>query len=96
LFVSGIVDRLTVTDEAVLIADYKTNRPAPRDLADAVATHAPYVRQLALYREVLACIYPGKPVRAALVWTDVPELMEISTSALDAELARLIASRRVP
>ena len=28
--VSGQVDRLVVTPDAVLIADYKTNRPAPR------------------------------------------------------------------
>src|SRR5207253_1641215 len=28
--VAGIVDRLVVTPDAVMIADYKTNRPAPR------------------------------------------------------------------
>ena len=87
--VAGVVDRLTVTDDAILIADYKTNRDAPRTLADALARHKPYVAQLALYRAVLAQLYPDRPVRAALVWTEVPDLMEVSAEALDDALATL-------
>ncbi len=45
-----------------------------------------YVRQLALYRAVLRQLYPTRIVRAALLWTEAPELMEISASALDAAL----------
>ena len=75
-----------VTDEAVLIVDYKTNRDAPRRPEE---TPQAYVVQLALYRAALAQLYPGKPVRAALVWTDVPDLMEIFPAALDAALAGL-------
>jgi ATP-dependent helicase/nuclease subunit A len=84
---SGQVDRLVVTPEAVLIADYKSNRPAPRSLDEAQTRHASYVRQLALYRAVLVRLYPDRPVRAALVWTDTPELMELPASALDSALA---------
>jgi ATP-dependent helicase/nuclease subunit A len=84
LAVSGQVDRLAVTSDSVLIADYKTNRPAPRCLAEVPPA---YVSQLALYRAVLAQLYPGKRIRAALVWTDVPDLMEISEASLDAALA---------
>ena len=73
-----------VTAEAILIADYKTNRDAPRPL-DRVP--AGYVAQLALYRAVLAKLYPGKAIRAALVWTEVPDLMEVSAAAMDAALA---------
>jgi ATP-dependent helicase/nuclease subunit A len=83
LAVSGQVDRLAVTRDTVLIADYKTNRPAPRCLADVPPA---YVGQLALYRAVLAELYPDKRIRAALVWTDVPDLMEISEASLDAAL----------
>jgi ATP-dependent helicase/nuclease subunit A len=83
--VSGQVDRLVVTAQAVLIADYKTNRPAP------VTSPEPYVTQLALYRAVLAQLYPGKTIRAALVWTDVPDLIEVSSAALDAALAVVLA-----
>jgi ATP-dependent helicase/nuclease subunit A len=83
LTVSGQVDRLAVTDTTVLIADYKTNRPAPTSPPDA------YVTQLALYRAVFAELYPDKTIRAALIWTDVPDLIEISAAALDAALARI-------
>jgi ATP-dependent helicase/nuclease subunit A len=85
--VSGQIDRLVVTPSEVLIVDYKTNRAPP-----AVATDAPpgYVRQLAVYRAVLQKLYPQRPVRAALLWTETPELMEIYAPALDAQLATVL------
>jgi ATP-dependent helicase/nuclease subunit A len=86
--VSGQIDRLVVTNGAVLIADYKTNRSPPRTIEAAPQA---YVDQLALYRALLRRIYPDRPVRAALVWTDVTDLMEIPTATLDAALARLTA-----
>jgi ATP-dependent helicase/nuclease subunit A len=85
--VAGQVDRLLVTGETVLIADYKTNRDAPRRTEDVPPD---YVTQLALYRAVLAQLYPGKPVRAALIWTDVPDLMEIFPDNLDAALVEVM------
>jgi ATP-dependent helicase/nuclease subunit A len=84
--VSGQVDRLAVMPGGVLIADYKTNRPAPRRPEEVPAA---YVRQLALYRVVLTRIYPDRPVRTALIWTEVPDLMEISAEALDRALTSL-------
>jgi len=83
--VSGQIDRLVVTPAGVLIADYKTNRPAPRRLEDVPRA---YLTQLALYRAVLGRLYPDKAVRAVLVWTDVPDLMEISAAALEDALDR--------
>jgi ATP-dependent helicase/nuclease subunit A len=85
--VSGQIDRLVVTPSEVLIVDYKTNHAPPDD-----ATEAPpaYIRQLALYRAVLAKLYPQLPIRAALLWTETPELMEISAPALDAQLEAVI------
>ena len=85
--VSGQIDRLVVTPGEVLIVDYKTNHAPPSRAADAPSG---YIRQLALYRAVLGKIYPQRPVRAALLWTETPELMEISTPALDAQLATII------
>ena len=87
LVVSGQIDRLAVTANAVLIADYKTNRPAPRRLDDVPRS---YVTQLALYRAVLTKVYPARLIQAALVWTDVPDLMEFPANVLDACLARLM------
>jgi ATP-dependent helicase/nuclease subunit A len=83
--VAGQVDRLAVTGDSVLIADYKTDRIVPDRLDE---TH-PYVTQLALYRAVLARVFPGKTVRAALLFTDEPKLMELPTTAMDAALTKL-------
>jgi ATP-dependent helicase/nuclease subunit A len=88
ILVSGQIDRLAVTADAVLIADYKTDQPAPRQLKDVPES---YLVQLALYRAVLAKLYPGRAVRALLVWTDVPDFMEIAASALDAAVDRVTA-----
>ena len=84
--VSGKIDRLAVTDTEVLIVDYKTNRPAPGSL-DAVPLS--YVLQLALYRALLQPLYPGKRVSSALLFTEVPRLIALSESVMDAALARL-------
>jgi ATP-dependent helicase/nuclease subunit A len=86
MLVSGQIDRLAVTPQQVLIVDFKTNRNPPSDPAEAPAG---YVRQLALYRAVLGKLYPERAVHAALLWTETPELMEISVPALDAGLAFL-------
>ncbi len=85
--VSGQIDRLVVSQSEVLIVDFKTNHNPPKLPAEAPNT---YVRQLALYRAVLRKLYPQRPVRAALLCTGTPELMEISTPALDAQLAAII------
>jgi ATP-dependent helicase/nuclease subunit A len=85
--VAGQVDRLAVTDSAVLIADYKTDRPAPRGAENAPEA---YVTQLALYRAILSKIYPGREIRAALLWTETLEFCELPAAALDAALARAL------
>ena len=77
--VSGQIDRLVVTDSEVLIVDFKTNHAPPSRPDEAPRG---YVRQLALYRAVLARLYPQRLVRAALLWTENAELMEISAPAL--------------
>ena len=76
-----------VTPAEILIVDYKTNHAPPRSLGEAPMA---YVRQLALYRAVLQKLYPQLPVRAALLWTETPEMMEIPAPALDAALATII------
>jgi ATP-dependent helicase/nuclease subunit A len=84
--VSGQIDRLAVTQDAVLIADFKTNRPAPRRIGDVPPV---YIRQLALYRAVLSKLYPAKAIRAALVWTEVPDIMELPAELMDEAVARI-------
>jgi ATP-dependent helicase/nuclease subunit A len=82
--ISGQIDRLVVTPDEVLIVDFKTNHAPPTSAAEAPPA---YVRQLALYRAVLRKLYPQHAVRAALLWTESTDLMEILAPALDAELA---------
>lgn len=78
--VSGQIDRLRVTEEEVLIVDYKTLRPAP---AEVDRVPEAYVRQMAVYRAVLKRIFPERPVRAALVFTDGPVVVELPDALLD-------------
>lgn len=80
LKLTGQIDRLAVTDDEVLLIDYKTNRGAPVNIEDVAPV---YLYQLAAYRLALAQIYREKPIRAALLWTEVPQLMEISSAILD-------------
>jgi ATP-dependent helicase/nuclease subunit A len=90
VLVSGQIDRLLVNPHEILIVDFKTNQAPPATAGEAPVT---YIRQLALYRAVLAKLYPQRVVRTALLWTETPELMEISAPALDAELASLVGGR---
>jgi len=89
--INGQIDRLAVTREAVLIADFKTNRPAPDS---AENTPRLYRTQMALYRAALQRIYPGRRVDCALVWTDGAKLMPLSADLLDAEIAAIAAAGR--
>lgn len=83
--VSGVVDRLAVEGDRVLVLDFKTDRPAPTDIADAPET---YVLQMALYREVLRAIFPAKQVSCALLWTEAPHLMPLPEEYLNAAFKR--------
>ena len=69
---SGQVDRLLVGEAEILVIDYKTNRPSPSNLEDIPKI---YLRQMALYKQALSQMFPGKPVKTALLWTDGPRLM---------------------
>jgi ATP-dependent helicase/nuclease subunit A len=77
--ISGQIDRILVTDDAVLVVDYKTLRPAPASEAEIPAL---YLDQLAAYVGAVRAIYPEKRVRAALLWTDGPRLMAVRDETL--------------
>ncbi|HUO89923.1 MAG TPA: double-strand break repair helicase AddA [Rhizomicrobium sp.] len=86
--VNGRVDRLAISDDNVLIVDFKTNRPPPKT-EDAVAPL--YRTQMALYRAAAEKIFPNRRVVCGLVWTDGPTLMELSAGLLDAEMGQIRA-----
>jgi ATP-dependent helicase/nuclease subunit A len=87
--VVGQVDRLIVNDDAILVVDYKTNRPPP---SRAEEIDPAYLEQMALYRGLLQQIFPGRPVHAALLWTYAPRLMPLSSSLLDRALGAFTAT----
>jgi ATP-dependent helicase/nuclease subunit A len=72
--VSGQIDRLAVTEDEVLIVDYKTNRPPPALEKDIPQI---YRRQMQSYREVISQVYPSRKIRCFLLWTDGAVLMEL-------------------
>ena len=86
--ISGRIDRLLVTKDEVLVVDFKTNRPPPDRVEDVPAV---YLRQMAAYRSLLRTIYPDRPVRCALLWTDGPVFM-----ALPDQLPRVSAAVERP
>jgi len=86
----GQIDRLAVLDDGLLILDYKTNRPPPSTEEEVARA---YIDQLAAYRLALARLFPRRRLRAALLWTDGPRLMEISSTLLD-RAERDMLSRR--
>lgn len=63
---TGRIDRLVEFDEAVWVLDYKTGD----EKAAGAALIAEYRAQVADYCAVVAKLYPGRPVRGAIVFTD--------------------------
>lgn len=84
--VSGRIDRLSVSDGAVLIADFKTDRHVPRVASAMPPAH---IRQVALYARLIAKLFPGKPVRALLVYTAGPLVHALDGAALERAVERV-------
>ncbi len=72
----------------MLVADFKTNRPAPDRIEDADPA---YITQMAIYAAVLAEVFPGRRIEAALVWTDGPKLMAVPENIVAETLSRIRA-----
>ena len=79
--VGGLVDRLAVLPDRVLVVDFKTNRLAPEHPQE---TPVMYLRQMAAYRAVLRGIFPGRAVQCALVWTRAARVAMLPDTLLDA------------
>ncbi len=89
LVISGQIDRLVVGAGEILVIDYKTNRPPPKDVADASPA---YVAQMAAYRALLQEIYPDHKIKSALLWTFEARLMALPDAMLDHAFARTLAA----
>ena len=84
--IAGVADRLLVTASEVTVIDFKTARRPPASI-DAIP--AANIRQMAAYVAALGKIYPGRSIRAAILYTQTPELMVLPDSLLARYGARL-------
>jgi len=78
--ISGQVDRLVVTNDQVIIVDYKTGR-SPAGTESGVP-HA-YFRQMSAYRAVLHQVLPEREIRCGLLYTGDPALCWLTDEDLD-------------
>jgi ATP-dependent helicase/nuclease subunit A len=77
--IGGLVDRLAVLADRVLMADFKTNRRPPGRIED---TPVLYLRQMAAYRAVLREIFPDRDIVCALVWTQASQAVILPDALL--------------
>jgi ATP-dependent helicase/nuclease subunit A len=84
--ISGRIDRLAVTEARVVILDYKTNREPPRGLANIPLAHR---AQLAIYREILKPLYPGRTIDCVLVYTETASVVTLPPELLARSLVEL-------
>ena len=78
--ISGEADRILISPEEILVADYKTDKNPP---ADPALIPEKYLFQLAAYRAVLRQIYPDRAVRCVLIWTANALVMTVPDALLD-------------
>nr|WP_307233078.1 double-strand break repair helicase AddA [Pararhizobium capsulatum] len=84
--VSGRIDRLAVSDDTVVIADFKTNREIPNSAEDVPFV---YRAQLAIYRAILQPLYPNHRFECVLIFTEGPVCITLSEAMLDRCLVEL-------
>jgi ATP-dependent helicase/nuclease subunit A len=72
--IAGTVDRLLVEHDGVSVIDFKTGR-VPASEAQIPNSH---LAQMRAYAEALRVIFPGREIRAALLYTSGPKLIEVT------------------
>ena len=72
--ISAKIDRLLISDNKVIIVDYKTNRPSAKTIDDVPIQ---YINQMKHYKLLLKKIYPNKTVETYLLWTNTCNMMKI-------------------
>ncbi|MCQ8184708.1 double-strand break repair helicase AddA [Parvularcula maris] len=72
--ISGEIDRLLVTDQKVILAEFKTTRWVPESSADIPRAHR---QQTELYAQLLRRLFPSRAVQPLLVYTAGPTVFEL-------------------
>ena len=71
--IAGTVDRLLVEEGRISVIDFKTGR-VPAGESDIPNAHR---AQMSAYADALRVIFPGREIRAALLYTNGPKLIEV-------------------
>jgi ATP-dependent helicase/nuclease subunit A len=74
--ISGVIDRLLVSDTAIYLVDYKTHRITDKSLEKRLAEY--YAPQMRLYGEGVQRLWPSLPLKSYLLLTDIAKLVEIA------------------
>lgn len=91
IVIAGTADRLVIGDEEILVVDFKTGRKQPQSLTDVPRA---YLAQMAAYAAALGVIFPGKCVRASLLFTNGPTWLELDANALEEHKRGFIAAQQ--
>ncbi|MHA6689382.1 double-strand break repair helicase AddA [Devosia sp. A449] len=79
---AGRIDRLVIDDSGVTLVDYKSDASVPGGPGEVPGN---YLTQLGLYALVAGQLFPGRSVRAAILWTQLESLMFLPPDLLAAE-----------
>jgi ATP-dependent helicase/nuclease subunit A len=79
VWLSGRIDRVVVDEQGVLVVDYKSDAIVPEGTEDVPGN---YLTQVGLYALVADQLFPGRPVRAAILWTALESLMNLPSELL--------------
>lgn len=90
---SGQIDRLADLGDRVLVADFKSGRNIPGNPEDVPPGH---VAQMALYREAIRQVFPGKTVECVVIWTRSNVCHPLADQAMDRALSNLSSESGEP
>ncbi|MDH5436508.1 MAG: UvrD-helicase domain-containing protein, partial [Gammaproteobacteria bacterium] len=74
--VYGIIDRIVMTENEIIIVDYKTHHYASKENINSLAE--PYQTQLQLYSEGVKKLWPNKKVKSQLLFTACGETVDLN------------------
>ncbi len=75
----GVMDRVLVRPDKVVVIDFKTNATVPTTPEDCPEG---ILRQMGVYRRALATLYPDRPAEAAVLWTRTATMMSLPGALL--------------
>lgn len=83
--ISGQIDRLYITQNSIIFADFKTGIPPENEAA--IASH--HWLQMALYRKLLQAIHPDKDIQALLIYSKEAKIFKLPPEKLEAFLGEV-------